>query len=529
MHAVNKSNYRFKASLKQPEVGSSLSHPRRVPEPAQPRRSPLSAIATFLREPPFALEVVLWLLLAGFIAGMRIYAWQLMPAYFWTRDAGSYSGAAFQWLDTGVMIFDGRRGPTYTLLIAAAIKWCGSFNGVVWLQHTLGGLAELGIVLAARVWWGRLSVLPLFVCGVCLAAYGLPLHLGHLIRNETILFIFSALAFCAWWVALKWNSPTWLFVAALGAGLVTMTKNVFVPFPFILIGGVLFLEGHALKAKLARVALIIAGFLLPFAALKAHNALSRHVNPPEPQAGILFYGRTAQWTKLDGGIEPELKAKIRTEVEDYRARPKLDNNIVIKRTIVPHLWNLLARQGKTPVDLDRLCRRLAIEAVENQPAAFWHQMRGDLAKLQTRGVEDDFPTADQAAEAIGELQGHEDAQTIHPTMEADRTIATLQAHQDDTAFQLFHRLLARSILFQLYPVLETTIGLALLLVCTRGREREFFLGCAAVWYFNMILLSTVGRPIERYLMPLIPIMFWTLSGVILLVWRGILRRVKEEG
>ena len=291
---------------------------------------------------------------------------------------------------------------------------------------------------------------------------------------------FSALAFCAWWVALKWNSAPWLFVAAVAAGLVTMTKNVFVPFPIILLLGILFLEGHARNAKLTRVALIIAGFFLPFAALKGHNALSRHVNPPEPQSGILFYGRTAQWTKLDGGIEPELKAVIRAEVEDYRARPKLDNNIVIKRTIIPHLWTLLAKQGKTPTDLDHLCRRFAIEAVENEPVAFWHQMRGDLAKLQTRGVEDDFPTADQAAEAIDELRGKDDAQTIHPTMDVDQTIATLQAHLEDTAFQLFHRLLARSLLFQLYPVLETTLGLALLLICTRGREQEFFFGCAAV-------------------------------------------------
>ena len=44
----------------------------------------------------------------------------------------------------------------------------------------------------------------------------------------------------------------------------------------------------------------------------------------------------------------------------------------------------------------------------------------------------------------------------------------------------------------------------------------------------MILLSTVGRPIERYLMPLIPIMFWTLSGVILVVWRAILGRTKAR-
>ena len=64
--------------------------------------------------------------------------------------------------------------------------------------------------------------------------------------------------------------------------------------------------------------------------------------------------------------------------------------------------------------------------------------------------------------------------------------------------------------------------MCLLLLFTRGREREFFLGCAAIWFFNMVLLCTVGRPIERYLMPLVPIMFWSLSGVVLLVWNAAL-------
>ena len=123
----------------------------------------------------------------------------------------------------------------------------------------------------------------------------------------------------------------------------------------------------------------------------------RHVaatsRPPQPQAGILFYGRTAQWTKLDGGIEPELKAKIHDEVLAYQALPKLDNNIVIKRTIIPHLARELQKQGKTDVELDHLCRRLAFEAVENQPAAFWHQACADAYKLQLgEGVSNEFPS-----------------------------------------------------------------------------------------------------------------------------------------
>ncbi len=489
---------------------------------------PPSRIAAFLREPPVALEAILWLLLVAAIVGMRVYLWSLLPADMWSRDAGSYTFAAFHWLDTGEMIFDGRRGPVYTLLIALALKLFGTLNGVVWLQHTLGGLAILALVVTARICWGRVAVLPLFLCGVCLAAYGLPLHLGQLIRNESVLFILSSAAFCSWWLALKWNSRAWLFVAALSAGVLTMTKNVFVPFPVALVVGVLFFEGHVARAKWTRAALIVAGFLLPFAALKIHNALASYFNPPEPQSGILFYGRTAQWTKLDGGIEPELKEKIRAEVEEYRARPKLDNNIVIKRTIVPHLARELQAQQKTAVDLDRLCRRLAFEAVESQPAAFWHQFCGDLYKLHLHdGVKNEFPSPEQIRDAIEELHHRDDDQRLHPTMEFDKNIAALESHQDQKSFHLFHRLLSRSLLFQFYPVLGTTLALCLMCLCTRGRERELFLGAAAVWFFKMVLLSTVGRPIERYLMPLVPIMFWSLSGVLVLLWRWVLRAPRE--
>ena len=90
------------------------------------------------------------------------------------------------------------------------------------------------------------------------------------------------------------------------------------------------------------------------------------------------------------------------------------------------------------------------------------------------------------------------------------------------AYKLLRRLQTRALLFQFYPVLLTTLALCILLICTRGKEWEFFAGLAVVWFFNMILLSTVGRPVERYLMPLVPIMFWALSGVLILVWRALL-------
>ena len=474
-----------------------------------------------MREPPLLLEIILWLLLAALVAGIRIRLWHLLPTYLWSGDADSYAHPAFRWLDTGEMIFDGRRGPTYTLLIAAALKLCGSLDGVIWFQHTLGGSAIIAVVAAARSLFGRAALLPLMACGGSLAVYGLPLHLGHLLRNETLLFFFSSVAFCAWWPALRSNSKGWLFAAALGAGLGTMTKNVFVPLPLMFAAAVVFASGLDWRARGVRVAVIAAGFMLPYAALKVHDATAARVELPQPQAGILFYGRTAQSTKHDGGIEPELKEMIRADIEDYRLLPKLDNNIIIKRTAVPHLWQELVKQGRTPTDLDRLCRRLAIEAVRTHPSEFWRQVRGDLYRLHIQdGVKNEFPSDSQMRGGRKELDG---VKFTHPTMRREANGQILQARIGSTEMESFHRWLERSWMFQRFPVLVTTLVLPLLIFAWRGKERWFFLGAAAVWYFNMVLLSTVGRPLERYFMPLVPIMFWAGSGVVILLWNQMLR------
>lgn len=491
-----------------------------TPTPA----SRLARFATILAQPKPAVEITLWVLLVAATVGIRLYLWHLLPAYFWSDDGNSYAAPAFRWLDSGEMIFDGRRGPTYTLLLAAALKMFGAVNGVIWLQHGLSALAVIGILVVTRLAWGRASVWPLFFCGLALALYGLPLHLGHLIRNETLLLVFSALAFGAWWRALETDRPFWLFLAALGGALVTMTKNVFVPFPFILVAGVFFASRPGLRPRLLRLAVLGAGFALPYAGLKFHESTARTVETPEPQAGILFYGRTAQWTKLDGGIEPGLKDLIREDIESYRRLPKLDNNIIIKRTAVPHLWAALKAQGKTPADLDRLCRQFAVEAVRDQPAAFAAQVRNDLTYLHMRaGVKNEFPSDKQVIDARKSLRELGQQRDFHPAMEAEAMDAILAARIEGDPFRYFHYCLERAWLFQGYPILYTTLALPLLLICTRGRMRIFFLGIAAVWFFNMVLLSTVGRPLERYLMPLVPLMFWSLSGVLLLAWTTALR------
>jgi len=45
----------------------------------------------------------------------------------------------------------------------------------------------------------------------------------------------------------------------------------------------------------------------------------------------------------------------------------------------------------------------------------------------------------------------------------------------------------------------------------------FWLTLGAVWGFNVVIICTVGRPIPRYLMACMPVIFWTLAGAVLAV------------
>jgi hypothetical protein len=165
-----------------------------------------------------------------------------------------------------------------------------------------------------------------------------------------------------------------------------------------------------------------------------------------------------------------------------------------------------------------------VEAVRDQPAAFVQQIRKDLFQLHFKaGVKNEFPSDKQVIDARKSLRERRLQRELHPTMEADAMDAILSARIEGDPFHFFHLCLNRAWLFQGYPVLFTTIALLALLPFTRGKTRFFFLGVAAVWFSNMALLSTVGRPLERYLLPLVPLMFWALSGVIVVAWIALLR------
>ncbi len=100
----------------------------------------------------------------------------------------------------------------------------------------------------------------------------------------------------------------------------------------------------------------------------------------------MFYGRTAQWTVLDGGIEPAIKARIHDQAAAYadrfRRTGKLDNNEIVKRTVIPTLKTVLVDEGhRPPADVDHLCWRLGLEAVEHHPGAYLKQVGHDFFTL----------------------------------------------------------------------------------------------------------------------------------------------------
>ena len=166
-----------------------------------------------------------------------------------------------------------------------------------------------------------------------------------------------------------------------------------------------------------------------------------------------------------------------------------------------------------------------MEAVRDQPQAWGRQILGDLETLQMRaGVKNEFPSDKQIIDAQKSLREYAGPnRRLHPTMEGERMEAILASRLEGDSFHFFHRCLDHSWLFQDYPGLFTTLALLLVFLFTGGKTRFFFVGIAAVWFSNMVLLSTVGRPLERYLMPLVPIMFWAMSGVILVAWLALLR------
>lgn len=486
-------------------------------QPASEKKPALrAALEVLFASPPRWVELVLWLLVIASAAGIRLYLIHLAPVGFWSKDAGSYASSAFTWLHTGVWETDPRRGAIYSLFIAFAIKCFGSLSAVMLLQHFLGFCAVVGSFFCARLLVGSRAIVPLACCCYAYAVYGLPLGLEHLVRNETLLFFFSSCAFCSWFLCLHWKSPGWLWIAGISAAFLGLTKNVFIPFPFVVVGGALYYFRENPGFARRQIIYFVIAFALPLIGIKTLNSLTPHRRPPAPQSGILLYGRTAQFTVTEGGKYPELKKLIRQDVEDYRKLPKLDNNIIIYRTVVPRIKSYLYAQGKNSVDLNRVCRELAIEAISAHPAAYLKQIVKDLNQLHFKTAKNPstFPASDikKVQKVLLRFKNPD------PLLDVPGYVKALDAVAHKGHFNAYTRWIKTSWLFRVGAIFLTSCLLPIFIFRAKPPIRLWWIGLAAVWYFTVVLLCTIGRPMDRYMMPVVPVMFWTLTFGVVTLW-----------
>jgi len=490
---------------------------------ATARAKPWQRIFGCLADPPRWLEITLWILLLIIIIGIRAYLILLVPVHLWSKDATSYAKAAWDWLQTGLWQTDPRRGPIYSLVIAGCLKLFGTFDSLVVIQHVLGGIAVLGAIIVLRLLHGRAALVPIFLCGCSYAVYAAVLHAEHTVRNETLLFFFSTLAFAGAYLGLRRTGPGsgWLCLSGIAAGLLTLTKNIFAPFPILVLGGIIWLQRRRPGVAARQAVSFLAAFSLPFIAAQLSQRITLNEKLPAPQSGLLLYGRVAQFTILDGGIETEIKQLIRQDVEDYRALIKktgeLHNNVPLNSTAVPRMRALYRQLGKTPADLNRLCRALALEAIRAHPIEYAAQVGRDLWKLQLKGANARGPDASdmlstrKLAERLPE----------RPGMRLAQTLQALDEREDPRHFLYYQLAVTGAWLFVLPPGLLTSISVTALASMTRGNVRLWWLTLAGVWWFTMALLSTIASPLDRYLIPVTPVMFWSLSTAFILGWNRI--------
>jgi hypothetical protein len=217
--------------------------------------------------------------------------------------------------------------------------------------------------------------------------------------------------------------------------------------------------------------------------------------------------------------------------------PRLNNNEILKKTVVPHLTKILRQEGKTGDDLNALCRSLALEAIRTHPAQYGEQVLRDMVRMHlTSGVRyvapDDSEPASQRSlllelkqpdpiihepESVAKLD--QIAGTAATSLEGKAAKKAMR-HGTKGRFATYRRLLLSSWLFDLAPVLLTSLLLPVVWWLSPSPARAWWLGSAGIWYFTMVLLATVGRPLDRYLIPALPVMFFTLSSAVMMAWNA---------
>ena len=501
-------------------------------------------LPAWVRDPPDAARITFWLLVAAVMIGLRTWVAVSLPTYGWTRDSGSYVAPVTAWLQSGQWVTNPRRGPVYSVFIAGIFKLGGTLKTVATAQAILGLLTGLLILCWARAWTARRAFWPLALCASFFALYGLPIELERLVRNETLLLLFATLSFGSWRWALRTGAARWFALSGLATGLMQLLKGIFPIFPLLVLALAAW-EWRGRPARLVRLGgCYLVLFLLPLIASKLYDRLSATTRAPEPEAGEMFYGRTAQWTVLDGGIVPDVKARIHDEAAAYADRfqrtGKLDNNEIVKRSVVPSLHAILVdeRHGSM-ADVNRLCWRLGIEAVAHHPFAYLRQVVHDLYLLNFITAQrfivflpHELDSSLRDAEAFVALHekdtGDVDAR-VFDLPASSRAIA--DAGGRDSGLSWFSRFItATAKLRLLSPVFLTSLSLPLLVYHQRGRERLFWIGSGVLWSYYLLLLSTVGRPLDRYLMPVLPIMVWAISAASAVLWqRGVAWHAARRG
>jgi hypothetical protein len=454
------------------------------------------------------------------ILGSRLWLWHLVPTYFWSDDGGSYARPALRWLDTGVWKTDPKRGPIYSMFLAGCLKATGHFNAVAVTQHFLAGLSVLFGVLLLRQIRSTAVPLALFLCGWAYAVYGNPLYLAQLIRNETLLYTFATVTFVGLWYGLHTGSIPWLAAAGIAAGFFELTKSkLFLPMvPLIAVALCL---GHSRGS--VRRWLAPTTFGAAFCAILLAGTLSKRLLQPDadaPQAGLLLFGRTAQWTVLESPLHAEMKSLIRDDIVAYQTRLRSggqpDNNWILNRGPIPKMREALKAQGRDAVALESLCNDLAMEAIKANPWAYIGQVLHDIKELLFKfGDRIHQPGRN---EVIGALNDLREATTRHPTQHFAETVQILEARTGERAMKGWERLVRTAWLFQVMPVFFAALAGCWFAATSRGPERWWWILCMSFLFLTLAINSTVGRPMNRYLIPITPILFWSLSAGFLQLW-----------
>jgi hypothetical protein len=131
-----------------------------------------------------------------------------------------------------------------------------------------------------------------------------------------------------------------------------------------------------------------------------------------------------------------------------------------------------------------------------------------------------------ASEVKGSIK-NADAAPRHPSMGLDKVKPEWERRTLKKHFKGYERLVDTAWLFQFKPVLWTSLLLPLVAFAARGPERVWWIVAAALWYFSVVLLCTVGKPLNRYLLPVTPVMFWALSWAVATPWLALLRRLDQ--